>query len=509
MTKKRRKKEEMDWRWPETGANQKECADRAKNIPEPYGRLGGKKKRGRVIRKPICYPGSYLAAEILGRAKTLLAKGLNAIGCHTQGEIDSCGKLKFRLGEGGFEVVQNMERQAIFMLASMIGGTPETIDGYFCGGGTEANIEGLWIGREILKQRPDPQGKGIAILATQLRHYSIDKAIHLLGMGQHINTGSCVYCQKEHIFVADATGGGLRLVGMDERGQLDIECLEKVFQEKYVQGFRRFLIVGTVGTCLMGSIDPIAQMAEFISEKKLSNLQAEFYFHVDASFAGFTVPFVNPALKFGFDVPEVMSIAIDGDKMGRLPYPAGIFLCRKNLMNFVSRQITYVRGNVDNTVSGSRSSLSSVLAWYLWKTEGKQPQSEYVREQLFKRDYLLSLIAASERLQSFVHVMPHSPWVNFAPMEIIIDDGSGAVPAALCEDRDARRVLKLTHAPLGDYHLRFDNFPSNPRDPNSCPRTVYKICIMPHTTRVDLDLFVQDLQVAYDLWNAHLSGALK
>jgi len=111
-------------------------------------------------------------------------------------------------------------------------------------------------------------------------------------------------------------------------------------------------------------------------------------------------------------------------------------------------------------------------------------------------------------LKGFIRPMPHSPWVNFAPLQILIDDNRRAVPEALCEDKLARRLLHLKHAPLGAYHLRSDNFPSNPANPNSCPDTVYKICIMPHTTRADLDLFVADLQEAYTLWNAHLCGAL-
>src|SRR3989338_7531125 len=351
------------------------------------------------------------------------------------------GSWQFNEGEGGFELIQSMEAQVIWMIASIIGGSPETTDGYFCGGGTEANLEGMWIGLEWLKQRPDPMDKGIVVLVSPLFHYSIAKAAELLDLG-HPQYVSCPRCNKYHLFAPDPTGSGLNIVGMDEKGQMSVSELEKVFHLRHYEGFRSFMIVPTVGTSLMGSIDPIQEIGEFIKAESRKT-GASFYMHVDASFAGFTVPFVNPDLPIGFSVPEVMSVTVDGDKMGRLPYPAGVFLCRKGLMSLVARKVNYVRGHEDDTVSGSRSCISQILAWYLYQSEGIAGQRQYVQTCLDGRDKLVTLVKSQ---LPWVNVLPCSPWVNFAPMEIDIEDGQ--IPE---EIRERNGIL----AP---YHLRSDFF---------------------------------------------------
>lgn len=66
------------------------------------------------------------------------------------------------------------------------------------------------------------------------------------------------------------------------------------------------------------------EISNFIA-MSIRNAKASFYMNIGASFAGFTIPFINREMEFGFSIPEVMSITIDGDKMGRLPYPAGVF----------------------------------------------------------------------------------------------------------------------------------------------------------------------------------------
>ncbi len=455
-----------DWRWPDVGRDESGLMNEIKKIKSPY----------EENVRPVCYPGATLSEDLLSKVAFLLSKQINAIGCHTHGEILD-GNWEFSKGEGGFEIIQRMEAQAIWMIASVLGGSPRTTDGYFCGGGTEANIQGMWIGREWLKNHPDPMNKGIVILTSPLFHYSIAKASEMLDIGysQYI---LCHKCKEPHIFYPDPSGTGLNLVKTNEKGQMSIPSLESVFQEKYQEGFRRFMIVPTVGTSLMGSIDPIKEIGEFIRHQK-SETDASFYLHVDASFAGFTVPFVNSSLEFGFSIPEVMSMTVDGDKMGRLPYPAGVFLCRKELMSLVARKVNYVRGNEDNTLSGSRSCISQVLAWYLYQVEGIDGQRKYVNHCIKGRDKLVSLIKS--RLP-WVRILPHSPWVNFAPMEINIENGK--IPEKISEGNGV----------LAPYHMRSDFYQESKKD-NTCPITIYKVCIMPHNLS-QIEQFVDDLEKA-------------
>ena len=112
-------------------------------------------------------------------------------------------------------------------------------------------------------------------------------------------------------------------------------------------------------------------------------------------------------------------------------------------MSLVARKVNYVRGHEDDTVSGSRSCISQILAWYLYQSEGIAGQRQYVQTCLDGRDKLVTLVKSQ---LPWVNVLPCSPWVNFAPMEIDIEDGQ--IPE---EIRERNGIL----AP---YHLRSDFF---------------------------------------------------
>jgi len=469
-----------NWNWLEQGLNGEELGKRLHNIPSPYE---GKET------VPMCYPGTHLSKTVLGRTKTLLAKQLNAIGTHTHGKFNDDGSVESYPGEGGFEKVQRIEAQAIWMVASVLGGSAQETDGFFCGGGTESNLQGLWIGREWLFKKPDPFDRGTVVIGTPLSHYSVPKASDILGLDRHHGN-------------AKNTGCGFQTVGMNSAGEMSVDLLRRMINMRYEEGFRRFLIVPTVGTSLMGSIDPVQEIGELITELRSST--ANFYMHVDASFAGFTVPFVNPKLPIAFQVPEVMSVTVDGDKMGHLPYPGGIFLCRKNLQNLVKREVPYVRGNNDDTVPGSRSCLAPVCAWYLYQTIGRAGQREYVQKCLNLRDYLVQQM--KEKIP-WVKIKPNSPWVNFAPMEINFQryrNGKSGIPDFVQDYPENEKHIPVRYGhligALAEYHLRSDKFPSDPTDTQSPPIHIYKLCVMPHMTKEHIDRFIFDLDRVDKLW---------
>jgi len=460
--------------------------------PSPY----------KLPKPPFFYPGTHLRTP-LKEASALLAKQINLVGTHTHLQGD--GELQE--GEGAFDLAQRMEAEVIWMIADIVGGSKQTVDGFFCGGATEANLQGMWIGREWLRHRPDPMNHGIVVLATPLFHYSINKAVEILDLGSSQKT-QCPLCLKDHVFLPDNRGCGLNLVAMDSQGQMLMEDLERVFRLKLKEGFRRFLIVPTVGTTVMGSIDPVRQIGDFVHEQERQT-SATFYIHIDAAFGGFTVPFVEPERRFGFEYESVMSIALDADKMGQMPYPAGVFLCRKGLQNLVAERVNYIRGGHDDTVPGSRSALTPVLANLYFKRIGRSGQRKYVSKCIKGRDRLRAKLI--ERFPASVwpavNVLECSPSVNILPLEVDIQDG--CIPASILDGRNLgkskseiaadRMNLKSLgllglRKKLAAYHFRHDLVPRDFADIASCPRTVYKVCVMPHVLKKGLiDQFVDDL----------------
>ncbi|MBU2566578.1 hypothetical protein KKG46_03400 [Patescibacteria group bacterium] len=462
-----------DWQWTDNGViDGEELIERIRKIVSPYT----------TAKPPVCYPGTTL--EFDERIKELipdfLAKQLNSIGTHTHGKLDDDGNWQAQIGEGGFDEVHAIECQVIWMIADLVGGLPKLTDGYFCGGATEANIQGLWVGREWLRQRPDPLGKGIAVLTTPLVHYSIIKGSEILDLG-HPQWTHCPKCLSNHIFLPDPHGSGVNMVGMNKKGEMDVNELRRIFQLKYQEGFRRFIVVPTIGTTLMGSVDPIKAINEYANEMRHEG--AHTYIHVDAAFGGFTLPFVAQGsdLEIGFQNSGVMSMALDGDKMGQMPYPAGVFLCRKELQRLVAMKVNYIRGHEDDTLSGSRSALAAILAWLNFKLHGKNGQKRYVQTCLANRNELERILVETFGTEGPVKVLPTNPYINLIAIEV--DIRGGQIPENLMEQ-----------GILQPYHLRRGFFPSDSKDIYSCPRTIYKLCIMPHNTGEQLRQFVEDLQ---------------
>ena len=95
----------------------------------------------------------------------------NAILTHTRGK-----------GEKGFGGVQKLEKDVIKMTGNLLG--DDNVDGYITPGGTEANIMGLWIGREKLRSETKDCKSPIAVFASPASHYSLWKACNVLDLGE-------------------------------------------------------------------------------------------------------------------------------------------------------------------------------------------------------------------------------------------------------------------------------------------------------------------------------------
>ena len=210
-------------------------------------------------------------------------------------------------------------------------------------GGTEANIEALWIYRNYFIQHYHAEINQIGVIYSEDSHYSISKGINLLNL-QSI------------------------LVSVDKQSrELIIPDMEKKIDQALAKGINYFIINVNLSTTMFGSVDDIDNITNVLSTRQLT-----FKLHVDAAFGGFIYPFSNPGGSFTFKNPHISSFTIDGHKMLQTPYGTGIFLIRKGLMQYVkTSEAQYVPGT-DHTLCGSRSGANAIAVWMILHNYGSE-----------------------------------------------------------------------------------------------------------------------------------------
>ncbi|KAJ1566116.1 hypothetical protein HK096_000315, partial [Nowakowskiella sp. JEL0078] len=194
-------------------------------------------------------------------------------------------------------------------------GSPDaSVVGLFCSGGTVANITALWcarntalgprdgflgVEREGLVRALRVYGyEGAVVIASKLVHYSVRKAVDLLGIGE----------------------AGLVLLETDSEFRIRIDLLEKKIEECAKQKILVIAVIGIVGTTETGSIDDLAAIAHLTSRNNI-------HFHVDAAWGG---PLIFSPLYTQLLAAASLSttLTIDGHKQLYTPMGVGLLLFR-------------------------------------------------------------------------------------------------------------------------------------------------------------------------------------
>ncbi len=299
-------------------------------------------------------PGTYLDTEIFYDdapflkdspfLSTLIANP-NHIGCHTmEGDHESL-----------FAGTQELEKKLIHLCAEEIfKAAPGEYDGYVASGGTEANIEAIWIYRNYFLETKGAKSSEICIVSSGDTHYSIHKAANLLTIDNMV-------------------------IPVNEHRQLSIPDLEKKVNASIKDGKKYFIVVVNMSTTMFGSIDDVEAVANYFNL-----LHLNYKLHVDAAYGGFIYPFTNSDSVCNFRNPDISSISIDGHKMLQAPYGTGILLIRKNYMSYVCNDnATYVKGK-DYTLVGSRSGANAICMWMILHAHGSEGWTIKMRELLDK-----------------------------------------------------------------------------------------------------------------------------
>jgi glutamate/tyrosine decarboxylase-like PLP-dependent enzyme len=288
---------------------------------------------------------------------SMLIANPNHIGCHTlPGEKEPI-----------FKGTQEIEKDLIRICAEEIfEAEPGSYDGYVASGGTEANIEALWIYRNYFMKERQATQKEIALLFSEDTHYSFHKASNLLGIE------SCI-------------------LRVGQNRQILLNEMRETIKTSQANGVKYFIVNINLSTTMFGSVDDIEAITTLLLE-----CGAEFKMHIDGAFGGFIFPFTQKGNLYSFANPHVSSITIDGHKMLQSPYGTGIFLVRKNLMQYVcTEEASYVQGK-DYTLCGSRSGANAASVWMILHSHGSDGWTLKMNKLL---DRTTALCAALDELE--------------------------------------------------------------------------------------------------------------
>lgn len=272
----------------------------------------------------------------------------NHIGCHTTGS-----------SENAFAGTHQLEREVLEVLAVDIFKCTAEFDGYIATGGTEANIQALWIYRNLYKREFNAKQEDIVVVYSEDSHYSMPKGANILNLDTAI------------IPVDFLTR------------KIKEEELEKIILKLKDQGKKYFIIVANMGTTMFGSVDNPDTYANLLIKHNI-----EFKIHIDGAFGGFIYPINTEKTSVNFSNKHISSITIDAHKMLQAPYGTGVFLCRKGLIeNVLTKEAQYVTG-MDLTLSGSRAGASAIAVWMILFSYGPYGWFEKISVLLMRTQWL-------------------------------------------------------------------------------------------------------------------------
>jgi tyrosine decarboxylase/aspartate 1-decarboxylase len=303
-------------------------------------------------------PASHLDENVFNKETALLndapflkamVDNPNHIGCHTMGE-----------SEPFFSGTQEIEKELIAIVAEdILYCEPDQYDGYVASGGTEANIQAIWIYRNLFKKEFGASYDEICILCSEDSHYSMPKAGNVLNL------------DVEYVPV---TGNTLEITP---------KAIARTVTAAKEKGKKYFIVVVNMMTTMFGSVDDVNAYIDTLNEAGV-----EFRIHIDGAYGGFVYPFSAENDKLNFRNPLISSITLDAHKMVQAPFGTGIFVARKGLINNVfTNEAQYVSG-LDATLIGSRSGANAIGVWMILQTYGPHDWFEKIHILNYRTSWL-------------------------------------------------------------------------------------------------------------------------
>jgi histidine decarboxylase len=260
---------------------------------------------------------------------------------------DPFGETIYRENSFGFE------REVVAFFQKHLRAPDGQTWGYTTAGGTEGNLYGLYLAREIY-----PNG---VVYYSEHTHYSAAKIVRVLGARSIMIRGR-------------------------EDGEIDYDDLRETLR---IHRDVPPIIMANIGTTMHGAVDNLVKIRAMLKDLAISR----HYIHADAALSGMILPWVADPQPFGFDA-GIDSISVSGHKFIGSPMPSGIVLARQSHVDRVARSVEYV-GCMDTTIAGSRNGISPLILWSAIQRWGEEGFRQRTEQCIAQSDYCIDRFKAA------------------------------------------------------------------------------------------------------------------
>jgi glutamate/tyrosine decarboxylase-like PLP-dependent enzyme len=289
-------------------------------------------------------------------------------------------------------------------------------------------------------------GERLTVYTSADGHYSIRKAAGILGIGRD----------------------NVRAVATDDKGRVEAAALERVLDEDLRRGDRPIMINATAGTTVLGSFDPIAEIAEIARAHGI-------WLNIDGALGGSVVlSRRHRHLVAGAELAD--SYVWNAHKMMGVPLPcSALLLAREGLLeSHLSESADYLfQSEADELNPGKRSLQcgrrnDALKLWAAWQLHGDRGYEERIDRMFELAAYLAGRIDADPDLD--LVMWPASINVCF--------EVAGRSSAAICERLDQEGRLLVGHGQAAGR------------------RAIRLVCVNPDLEERDLDAALDEIKRA-------------
>ncbi|GAB7352162.1 hypothetical protein MBLNU459_g2645t2 [Dothideomycetes sp. NU459] len=199
-----------------------------------------------------------------------------------------------------------IEKNTSKALAHLYGFTSAHGGGISQPGGSASNSSSIVIARNTLYPETKTDGisgKKFVLFTSAHGHYSLEKAAQMFGFGS----------------------GAVRSVGVDAAGRMRVDLLDEAVEQAKKAGEVPFYVNATAGTTVLGSYDPIGEIADVCAKHSL-------WLHVDGSWGG-PVVFSPTHRSKVHGIEKADSVGVTPHKMLGVPMTCS-FLLGKDMRQF-------------------------------------------------------------------------------------------------------------------------------------------------------------------------------